>query len=165
MVQVGFQLRCFGTGVSSLSLYNTHASAHPAPVLCGFLAVFAAACPPAAPSQRFTEVMILTRNVLMLLTSRVLSPGCFGHRLCCRRVLCCVALIPRAQSSSCRWAMPGQLAHCRCLLRSSYYLSNIIIISYYLSHKHHVALLLKAKRETAKALWPLLPDSSLETQR
>lgn len=77
-VQVGFQLRCFGTGVSSLSLYNTHASAHPAPVLCGFLAVFAAACPPAAPSQRFREVMILTRNVLMLLTSRFCPRAALG---------------------------------------------------------------------------------------
>lgn len=91
---------------------------------------------------------------------QVLSPGCSGHRLCCRRVLCCVALIPRAQSGSCRWAMPGQLAHCRCLLGSSYYLSNIIIISHYLSNKHHVALLLKAKRETAKLFGRYCPTAA-----
>jgi len=50
-VQVLFLPCCFGTGILLLSMYSTHASADPGPVVYEFLAAFAATWLPPAMSS------------------------------------------------------------------------------------------------------------------
>lgn len=101
-VQVLFLPYHFGAGVLLLSMYNTHLSGDPVPVVCEFLVVFAATCLPLALSfstgvYRNDDTHEKDGDALYLQGFHP-SAGCFGRRLCCWHVLSSVAV---RQSSLC----------------------------------------------------------------